>query len=122
MHHCGTVADCPPQLVAGLNFNQLYARAPELMVERITMRLLDDDLRFHSRQIRQLLDEAFVVTSQNAGESGLHCACRAGSHQSAVAFWQFEHLRYALSRRDLQCRHAYEMPRCLRHLSLDLGM
>src|SRR5260370_3282796 len=76
MHHCGTFADCPSQLVAGLNFNHLHAGSSELMVKRITMRLLNDDLRFHSGQVWQLLDEALVVASEDARESGLYCPSR----------------------------------------------
>src|SRR6266566_5257283 len=72
MHYCCTFADCPSQLVTGLNFNQLHAGSSELMVERVTMSLLDDDLRFHSGQVRQLLDEALVVTGKDARESGLY--------------------------------------------------
>ena len=87
VHHRGPVVDCSLQLLAGFNLYQLDPRAAQLVVERIAVRLLNNDFRFHSGEIRQLLNQALVVTCEDAREPRLNRSCRARGDQRAVTLW-----------------------------------
>ena len=122
VHHRCPITYSPVQLLPGFDFDELYPGCSQLMIKRVAMRLLNDHFRFHAGQVRQLLDEAFVVTGQDAGQSGLNGSRCARSDQRTVALWQLEHLRDTLARCRLQFRDAHEMSRRLRHYGFDFRL
>ena len=97
------------------DLDQLHARGAQLVVERVAVRFLDDHFRLQSGQVRQLLDECFIVAGQDSGQSGLNRGRRAGSHQRSVSLRQLEHLGDSFSRRYLQFGHADKVPAGLGH-------
>jgi hypothetical protein len=71
-------------LIACLDLNKFHTGAADLVIERIPMRLLNDDLGFHAGQIRKLLDQALVVAREYTGVSGLNRGCGTAGYNRSI--------------------------------------
>src|SRR5580704_6195714 len=90
-------------LFARLDFDQLRARLPDLMVERIAMALLDDD--FVSGEIAYVGNVAHArlkVFGHHAGVADHHGRGRAAGHQTGVAGGRLTQFRDELAGGDLE--------------------
>ncbi len=121
MHHGRAVADGLSELLASLDLDQLDPRRPQLMIEWVAMRFLNNDFRFHSREIRKLTNQGFIVSGKDACQSRLHRRRGAGSHQRSITVREFQHLCYALASGHFQVRDAYEVAAGHRHDGFEFG-
>ena len=57
MHHRRPIAHRLPHLIASFDLHQFDPGISQLVIERVAMRFLNDDFRFHAGEIRYLADE-----------------------------------------------------------------
>ena len=99
----GLRIDGSDHLLARLHFDQLCACLPDLVVEIVSMALLDDD--FVSGKVAHVGDDMHArleVFGHHAGVANHHRRGRAARHQSGVARGQLTQLGDKFSRRDFQ--------------------
>ena len=109
MHHGRPIVYGLAELIASLNLDQLDPGRSQLVIEWIAMRFLDDDFRLHAGNVRQLLNQLFVIAGENTRQSRLNRGSRARCDERAVAFGKFQHFGDALPCRNLEFRNVHEV-------------
>ena len=109
------------KFVASFDLHQLYTRRPQLMIKRIAVGPLNDDFGLHPGQVRDCLNELFVVACEYYRQGRTALLAAAPEVTSASIFLgSFSIWRYVFPR-PLRVRNADEMLARLRPLRFDLG-
>ncbi len=85
------------------------------MIKGIAVGFLDDDLRLHSGEVRNLLDEFWIAAGENARQSRFHGRSRAGGNQRGIVFGKLQHFSNSLAGGNFQLQDPDKVPARLCH-------